>query len=79
MQQAEAINMFHQIILLLLLAIVVGITYISLRYCDRLMQMLGVTGMNVLTRVFGIILAALAVQSIINGLMILLKAYKAFV
>jgi multiple antibiotic resistance protein len=40
---------------------------------DRLMKILGVTGTNVLTRVFGIILAALAVQNIINGITIVIK------
>lgn len=35
---------------------------------DRIMKILGVTGVNVITRVFGIILCALAVSNIVEGL-----------
>jgi multiple antibiotic resistance protein len=37
------------------------------------MKLLSVTGTNVLTRVFGIILAVLAVQNMINGITIVIK------
>ncbi|MBM3515280.1 MAG: MarC family protein [Alphaproteobacteria bacterium] len=35
---------------------------------ERIMKVLGVTGVNVITRVFGIILSALAVSNIVEGL-----------
>jgi multiple antibiotic resistance protein len=73
MRQAEVLGFMHQFILLVLLVVVIGITYVSLYYSERLMKILGVTGTNVLTRVFGIILAALAVQSIINGVMMVIR------
>ncbi len=56
---------------------VVLITYLCMISGDRLMKILGVTGTNVLTRVFGIILAALAIQSIINGVVLIVKGMMA--
>lgn len=44
------------------------ITGLSFLIASRIMQMLGVTGINVMTRVLGIILAALAVSNILEGL-----------
>lgn len=73
MRQAEMINWMHQAVIILLLIIVLILTYISLRLSNHLMKILGVTGMNVLTRVFGIILSALAIQNIINGVILLIK------
>jgi len=52
-------------------------TYISLLMSDRLMKILGLTGTNVLTRVFGIILAALAVQNMITGITMVVKGMMA--
>lgn len=52
---------------LLMIVLVIGITYACLYMADGLIKILGVTGTNVLARVFGIILAALAVQFMLNG------------
>jgi multiple antibiotic resistance protein len=73
MRQAETMPYYMTPGVVIVLLIVLIITYISLLLGDQLMRILGVTGTNVLTRVFGIILAALAVQSIINGIVIVLK------
>ena len=51
----------------LMIACVIGITYLCLYAADGLIKVLGVTGTNILARVFGIILAALAVQFMLNG------------
>jgi len=50
------------------LLIVMGLNYVALSYARYLNRLLGVTGVNVVGRVFGIILAALAVQFIMNGI-----------
>jgi multiple antibiotic resistance protein len=47
--------------------LVLGITYIMFLFASAVMTRIGVTGVNVIGRAFGIILAALAVQYIIDG------------
>jgi multiple antibiotic resistance protein len=44
------------------------ITFVFLVLSEQIAKLLGVTGTNVITRVFGIILAALAIQFIMDGL-----------
>jgi len=46
---------------------VIGLMLLSLLMAARITRLLGVTGVNVLSRVLGIVLAALAVQLIIDG------------
>ncbi len=50
------------------LAAVLAMTYAALRAADRLMRWLGETGANVISRLLGLVLAALAVQFVLNGL-----------
>jgi len=50
------------------LLVVMALNYVALSYARYLNRLLGVTGVNVVGRVFGIILAALAVQFILNGI-----------
>ena len=73
MRQAEVMDLKASLGVVLILMSVLLITYLSLLMSDRLMKLLGVTGTNVMTRVFGIILAALAVQNIINGVTMVVK------
>jgi len=54
--------------LLAMLAVVLGLTLISLLFSARIMKLLGETGANVVGRVLGILLAALAVQFVLDGL-----------
>lgn len=77
MRQAEGQAKLMPLGVIVVLFIVLILTYLSLRMGDRLMKLLGVTGTNVLTRVFGIILAALAIQSILNGIIIVIKDISA--
>lgn len=71
MRQAEEMSMTAQGGVLGILVFVLLISYLSLLAGERILRLLGVTGTHVLTRVFGIILAALATQHIINGIRIL--------
>jgi len=50
------------------IAAVIVVTLISLLASFRLLKVMGETGMNVVSRLFGLILAALAVQFIIDGI-----------
>lgn len=48
--------------------VTLAITWLFMRGAARYMHRLGTTGIHVVTRVLGIILAALAVQFVVNGL-----------
>jgi multiple antibiotic resistance protein len=50
------------------LVVMIAITFLSMLLSDRLMRLLGMTGANVIARVSGILLAALAMQFIFDGL-----------
>lgn len=67
MQEAEE-SIVQQFILIGIFLFVVGITFVFLRLAPHIQKLLGVTGSNVVTRVFGIILTALATQFIITGI-----------
>ena len=54
--------------MLAILFIVLLITLISLLYSVKITRLLGETGTNVISRLFGLILAALAAQYIVDGI-----------
>ncbi len=49
------------------IVIVIGITYVILRYVDRIYSVLGRRGSMIVTRVFVVLIAAIAVQFIVDG------------
>jgi multiple antibiotic resistance protein len=55
-------------LLLVAAAIVLIVAYVLLRASARLARLLGQTGINVVTRVLGLLLAALAVQYVADGI-----------
>ncbi|MGD2171842.1 MAG: MarC family protein [Gammaproteobacteria bacterium] len=57
-----------QAIVLASLLSIVLLTFVALLLAGRIQQLLGVTGMHVVTRVMGVLLSALAVQFIFDGI-----------
>jgi multiple antibiotic resistance protein len=55
------------IVTALSIAIVVGITAVILRYVDRIYRVLGRRGSIIVTRVFAVFIAAIAVQYVVEG------------
>ena len=48
--------------------IAIGITYVVLRYVDRIYKVLGRRGSTIVTRVFAVLIAAIAVQFVVDGI-----------
>lgn len=68
MQSAEPLGWWAHVGVLSCAMLVILITYLGLLFGGRALNYLGITGTNVLVRVFGIILAALAMQNMISGI-----------
>lgn len=68
MKRAEGV-LILQLGVATMVVLVVGITYLFLRLADPISKVIGEAGSNVLCRVFGIILASLAIQFISNGVL----------
>lgn len=62
-------SVVRYVIVFLAYAVALAITWLCMRGAARYMHRLGTTGIHVISRVLGIILAALAVQFVINGLL----------
>ncbi len=55
------------IVTALSIMIVIGITYVVLRYTDKIYRLIGRRGSIIVTRVFAVLIAAIAVQFIVDG------------
>jgi multiple antibiotic resistance protein len=55
------------IVTALSIVIVIGISYIVLRYIEKIYRVLGRRGSIIVTRVFAVLIAAIAVQFIVDG------------
>jgi len=64
------------VILLVLIVLAAAITYLSLRMALPVGRWLGQTGINVLTRLAGILVSAIALQMILSGLLDTFPAWK---
>ena len=60
-------------VLLAVCMVVVAIAYVTLHLATRVAEALGRTGINVVTRVLGVLLAALATQYVADGILGLLR------
>jgi multiple antibiotic resistance protein len=58
---------FAAAIVLAVVLVVLAFALIALLQADRIMRFMGETGANVITRLFGVILTALAVQYVLDG------------
>jgi multiple antibiotic resistance protein len=58
------------------IVLVMGVTLAALYTAERLYRILGETGANVLSRVFGLILAALAIQYMVDGILPLVQVAR---
>jgi multiple antibiotic resistance protein len=76
MREAEGMHFTAEISVILIAIFVLALTYTAMRLGEKLMKILGVTGMNVLTRVFGVIVAALATQHIVHGVTAVVKGMR---
>ena len=59
--------------LMAVIALVMAITFVTLLMSERISRLLGVTGNSVMTRMFGLVLAAMAVQFVIDGVTAIVK------
>ncbi|MFL6485049.1 MAG: MarC family protein [Nitrososphaera sp.] len=55
------------IVTALSILIVIGVTYVVLRYIDRIYRLIGRRGSIIVTRVFAVLVAAIAVQFVVDG------------
>lgn len=63
-----------QVALILIIAVCLGLTYLVFVLAERIDRFLGQTGRSILTRLLGVILAALAVQFVADGVKALMAA-----
>jgi len=73
MMYAQQANRWFDVVFLVLTSLVVAaVVWGCLRLAEPMSRALGTTGMNIVTHLMGLILAAVAVECIIGGLAILL-------
>lgn len=65
---AEGGGALHQVMIVLCIAAVCVLSWITLRAAHRIAARMGTTGLNVATRILGLLLAAMAVQTMAVGL-----------
>lgn len=66
-QTARGESLLDRGAVILSIAITLGFTYFLLRSAGRVADRLGVTGLNILTRIMGLLLCAMAVEFVVTG------------
>ena len=64
----EAVNIWHRIIVLLAVLIAVSLAYLAMIYSHKVVDFIGHTGKKIVTKIFGLLLAVISVQFVINGI-----------
>lgn len=64
---SEAPTIWHLLLVFVSIILTTGSCYLAMRYSYYLVRWIGDTGKEIITRLFGIILAVIAVQFVING------------
>lgn len=64
----ESTSLFDQAVTAVIVANIFAVTYLVLRGASAIQHRLGTTGASVMSRVFGLVLAALAIQTMLEGL-----------
>jgi multiple antibiotic resistance protein len=77
LQSSEVHGPLQNALFLLAIACVFIVTYFLLKSAPHLYRLLGKTGINLVTRIMGIILTAIAIQFIIDGVMGVVAQMKA--
>ena len=65
---AEGGRLLHQLVVVACVSVVCLVVWLTLRAAPRVAARMGTTGMNVATRILGLLLAAMAVQTMAVGL-----------
>ncbi len=65
---AEGGSLVHQAVIVVCIAVVCLVSWLTLRAAPRIAARMGTTGLNVATRILGLLLAAMAVQTMAVGL-----------
>jgi multiple antibiotic resistance protein len=72
----RARSMPLRIALLSAIVVLASIVWLTLRFADPVARMLGKTGLNLITRIMGLILAATAAQFVVDGVQVALHIVK---
>jgi multiple antibiotic resistance protein len=64
----EARSLAHSVVVYASVALTALLSYVTLRLGERLVKLLGRTGIRVVTRIMGLLLAAVATQFVVTGI-----------